>query len=67
MGLPRPYRVVTAAVGEQRAADPPVRDSVLAVSAAFADRVHGDLAAGRWLASGPFPAVLAHEHREQAS
>lgn len=43
------------------------RDAILAVSAAFADRVHGDLAAGRWLASGPFPVVFAHEHREQAS
>jgi dienelactone hydrolase len=54
------------AAGDQRATDPPVRDAVLAVSAAFADRVHGDLEAGRWLASAPFPAILAHEHREQA-
>lgn len=56
-----------AGPGGQHAAQPPVRDAVLAVSAGFADRVHGDLTAGRWLASGPFPGILAHEHRERAA
>jgi dienelactone hydrolase len=56
-----------ASPGEQHAAQTPVRDAVLAVSAAFADRVHGDLAAGGWLASGPFPGILAHAHRERAA
>lgn len=45
----------------------PARRAVLAVAAAFADRAHGDLAAGAWLASGPFPSVLEHEHRERAA
>lgn len=45
----------------------PARRAVLAVAAAFADRAHGDLAAGAWLAAGPFPWVLEHEHRERAA
>lgn len=45
----------------------PTRRAVLAVAAAFADRAHGDLAAGDWLAAGPFPSVLEHEHRERAA
>jgi predicted dienelactone hydrolase len=44
-----------------------VRDAILAVTAAFADRVHGDVKAGDWLASGPFPAIFEHEHMEEAS
>lgn len=43
----------------------PVRTAVAAVSTAFADRVHGDRAAGEWLARGPFPAVLDHDHQEE--
>lgn len=49
--------------GEER----PLRAAVLAVTAAFADSVHGDLAAGQWLASGPFPTIFEHEHREPAA
>jgi predicted dienelactone hydrolase len=44
-----------------------VRDAILAVTAAFADRVDGDLKAGDWVASGPFPAIFKHEHLEEAS
>lgn len=41
----------------------PTLRAILAIAAAFADHAHGDLEAGAWLAGGPFPAVLEHEHR----
>jgi dienelactone hydrolase len=41
------------------------RDALCALAVAFADRVHGDRAAGDWLASGPFGDLVDHEHREQ--
>lgn len=44
-------------------ADTRVRDAICALTVAFADRVHGDLDAGTWLASGPLPEVFDHEHR----
>jgi dienelactone hydrolase len=43
----------------------PVPASIAAVAAAFADRVHGDRAAGEWLATGPFPTILEHTHQEE--
>jgi predicted dienelactone hydrolase len=52
---------------DQHTPDSPVRDAVLAITVAFADRVGGDLTAGDWLASGPFPAVFEHEHWERVS
>lgn len=39
-----------------------VRDSISALAVAFANRVCGDLGAGAWLASGPFPEMFDHEH-----
>lgn len=45
--------------------DGQVRRAVASVALAFADRVHGDLAARDWLARAPFPALLEHEHRER--
>ncbi|NKQ58068.1 hypothetical protein HFP15_34930 [Amycolatopsis sp. K13G38] len=43
-----------------------VRTAIAAVTTAFADHVHGDEVAGAWLASGPFPTILDHTHRETA-
>lgn len=48
------------------APDRPVRRAVSAVAVAFADRIHGDLAARDWLARAPFPALLEHEHLERS-
>ncbi|WP_326837065.1 alpha/beta fold hydrolase [Amycolatopsis rhabdoformis] len=45
----------------------PVAAAIAAVSTAFADRVHGDEAAGAWLATGPFPEIFAHTHQEEAA
>ena len=42
--------------------DARVRDSISVLALAFANRVCGDLDAGAWLASGPFPEVFDHEH-----
>lgn len=42
--------------------DPQVRDSISALVLAFANRVCGDLSAGTWLASGPFPEIFDHEN-----
>lgn len=41
-----------------------VRDAIAALAVAFVNRVHGDRDAGAWLASGPFPELFDHEHRE---
>jgi dienelactone hydrolase len=46
---------------DDRPGDAGVRAAVAGVTAAFADRVHGDRAAGEWLASAPFSAVFEHE------
>lgn len=45
----------------------PVPASIAAVAVAFADRVHGDRAAGEWLATGPFPMLLEHTHQEETA
>jgi dienelactone hydrolase len=52
--------------GSGAAPDPdrPVRRAVAAVALAFADLIHGDLAARDWLAGAPFPALLEHAHQE---
>lgn len=47
--------------------DVDVRTAVAATATAFADRVHGDRSAGVWLASGPFPTLLDHAHREDTA
>ncbi|WP_160148934.1 alpha/beta hydrolase family protein [Amycolatopsis alkalitolerans] len=39
--------------------------AVSAVTVAFACHVHGDRAAGAWLAAGPFPTTFEHAHREE--
>ena len=49
---------------DDQVTDPRARAAVSALAVAFADRVHGDVAAGEWLASDPFPSVLDHEHQE---
>ncbi|MGW4487760.1 alpha/beta hydrolase family protein [Amycolatopsis sp. NPDC004368] len=45
----------------------PVAAAIAAVATAFADRVRGDEVAGEWLATGPFPKILAHTHQEEAA
>lgn len=38
--------------------------AVSSLVAAFTDYVHGDVSAGSWLSSGPFPELIDHEHEE---
>ncbi|MET7992355.1 alpha/beta fold hydrolase [Amycolatopsis sp. NPDC005232] len=45
----------------------PTAAAISAVATAFADRVHGDRAAGEWLANAPFPTILDHTHQEEAA
>jgi dienelactone hydrolase len=45
---------------------PEVRSALAALAVAFADHVHGDRAAGDWLAAEPFAALIDHEHWEQS-
>ncbi|WIX98326.1 dienelactone hydrolase family protein [Amycolatopsis mongoliensis] len=45
----------------------PVAAAISAVAAAFADHVHGDRAAGAWLAAGPFPTLFEHTHQEETA
>ncbi|MFF4596432.1 alpha/beta hydrolase family protein [Amycolatopsis sp. NPDC001319] len=45
----------------------PTAAVICAVATAFADRVHGDRAAGEWLATAPFATILDHTHQEEAA
>ncbi|MDN5853875.1 MAG: alpha/beta fold hydrolase, partial [Actinomycetia bacterium] len=49
---------VPASKPDESDSDPRVRDSISALVLAFANRVCGDLDAGTWLASGPFPDIF---------
>ncbi|HZY75603.1 MAG TPA: hypothetical protein VFE40_04730 [Jatrophihabitantaceae bacterium] len=49
---------------DERTGEHEVRTALSGLAAAFAALVHGDRAAGAWLASGPFPDLIDHEHRE---
>lgn len=57
---------IPAATDDERAGSSGARTALAALTAAFAALVHGDPAAGDWLASGPFPELIDHEHQEQS-
>ncbi|HEU5008749.1 MAG TPA: hypothetical protein VFT67_17380 [Jatrophihabitantaceae bacterium] len=57
---------VPAAAGDEPAGSSEIRTALAALTTAFAALVRGDPSAGAWLASGPFPELIDHEHQEQS-
>jgi dienelactone hydrolase len=53
------------ATGGDSAGSSQTRTALAALTVAFAALVHGDRAAGDWLASAPFSELIDHEHQEK--